>query len=79
MSFGAVRITVFCDGPLCRGKMHGSIEEVELTETSHGWDARGVDAELVQMGWVVQSDGTYCQNCVEEMGLEEEDEHYCYG
>jgi hypothetical protein len=74
MSYGTVRITVFCDGDSCRGKKGGSIEDIELTETSHGWDARGVEAELEQMGWVITEEGTYCGSCAEEMGILEEDE-----
>jgi hypothetical protein len=71
MSYGAVRITVICDGTLCLGTQYGSVEEIELTETSHGWDARGVDDELVQLGWVVTKEGAYCGMCVEDMGLED--------
>ena len=60
MSYSSAYITAGCDNPHCR-----TTEEIELTETARGWDARNVDDELRDREWVVIDSGIYCcENCV---------------
>ena len=61
MSWSQPTITACCDR--CRR----SCEEIELTETAHGWDARYVDDELRDRGWIVNDNELICEGCVEEL------------
>jgi hypothetical protein len=49
-------VEVTCDG--CH-----QIEVVQLTATAKGWDARNVGRHLESIGWLVDGDCHYCEDC----------------
>lgn len=44
----------------------GCIEQVRLTATAHGYDERGVESELREMGWHTNAAEDYCPECQEQ-------------
>ena len=53
-------IRVVCD------RCGDSEEEIPLTATVKGWDDRDIDADIVGLGWQVDSEDHICPNCQPE-------------
>jgi hypothetical protein len=49
-------IEVTCDG--CH-----TVEVIQLTATAKGWDERNVARHLESIGWLVDGECHYCEDC----------------
>lgn len=52
-------------------KCHKSEEEIALTATAKGWDDRGIEEDIKNLGWQIEGEEHICPNCQEESEDEE--------